>query len=127
MQCYIRGFLYINKLKLNIMITEKEFQEALKIVNEYVSQLNNTITQMDDKIKKTPIAEWITAQKMKNNLNNNHTRLFSFLNYILTEDYDYKYIQDFENVDLSRFRNAGKKTQEAFNELYYGYSNQAGI
>ena len=109
------------------MITEKEFQEALKIVNEYVSQLNNTITQMDDKIKKTPIAEWITAQKMKNNLNNNHTRLFSFLNYILTEDYDYKYIQDFENVDLSRFRNAGKKTQEAFNELYYGYSNQAGI
>jgi hypothetical protein len=37
------------------MITENEFQEALKIVNDYILQLNNQVT----KLSKTSIDEFV--------------------------------------------------------------------
>lgn len=109
------------------MITEIEFQEALKIVNLYIEQLSLKIAEniiAINNIKKTPILDWIRYQKKRNDLNSSHTRLFSFLEYAVIE-YEYVYIEDLKDVDLSRFRNSGKKTQEAFNQLFFGDSNEA--
>ena len=109
------------------MITEKEFQEALKIVNLYVEQLKATIKEnliAVNNIKNTPILDWIREQKKRNDLNSNHTRLFSFLEYAKKE-YEYEYIEDFKDLDISKFSNVGKKTRDAFNHLFFVDSNEA--
>jgi len=107
------------------MITEKEFQEALKTVNEYILQLNNEVALKENKINKTLIPEWIIKQKNKSNLNHTHTRLFNCLVALQCEEY--KYIEDVLAVvdPTKRFRNFGQTSVTALKELYFGDSNEA--
>lgn len=109
------------------MITEKEFKEALKIVNLYVEQLNNDIIikqNIVDDFSKTTISDWIYKKRTSlKTVTNNHTRLFN----ILKDNFDYKidFIEDVRNYEISRFRNSSNKIQMLFDELYFGDSNQA--
>lgn len=101
------------------MITENEFQKALKIVNEYILQLNNEVILKENKINKTLISDWIIKQKKKSNLNHAHTRLFNCL--IALECEEYKYIEDIIAVvdPTKRFRNFGQTSVNALKELYF--------
>ena len=101
------------------MITEQEFQEALKIVNLYIEQLNETILKKDSEINKTLISDWIIEQQNKGNLTSVQTRMLNCLNSFKREDC--KYIEDFlalRNPER-RIRNFGAKSRAAFNELYF--------
>ena len=47
------------------MITEEKFQEALKIVNEYVLQLNAEIERKENTIKKTKVEDFVLKHRDK--------------------------------------------------------------
>ncbi len=109
------------------MITEKEFEEAFKIVNLYVEQLNNDIIikqNIVDNFSKTNISDWIYKKRTSlKTVTNNHTRLFN----ILKANFDYKidFIEDVRVYEFERFKNSSNKIQILFDELYLGDSNEA--
>lgn len=106
------------------MITKKEFQEALKIVNSYIEQLNNDIIIKENIVSdfsKTNILEWIKEKtKQLPKITNNHTRLFNVLKSIYKSEYNDKleFIEDVKEVELSRYRGSSDKIQVLFDELY---------
>lgn len=113
------------------MITEKEFQEALKIVNSYIEQLNNDIIIKQNivaEFSKTNILEWIKEKKKTlPKVTNNHTRLFNVLEEVY-KDKDHpvwgaEFIEDV--VNLYKYRNSSKKIESLFEELISMDSNQA--
>ena len=106
------------------MITEKEFKEALNIVNLYMVQLNNDIIIKESIVcnfTKTDILFWI-KQKSKTlpKVTNNHTRLFNILKNIYNSKYSdrLEFIEDLKTVDLSRYRGSSSKIQILFDEIY---------
>ena len=105
------------------MITEKEFQDALKIVNEYVFQLNSKIEEKQTALSnfsKTTIIDWIENEKRKmGKKDNNRTRLFNILLSIYNSEYSDKleFIEDVKKVDLSRYRNSSDKIHILFHDM----------
>jgi hypothetical protein len=99
------------------MITEKEFQDALKIVNEYVFQLNSKIEEKQTALSnfsKTTIIDWVENEKRKlSKKDNNYTRLF---NVLLSID-ELEFIEDVKKVDLSRYRNSSDKIHILFHDI----------
>ena len=103
------------------IISEKEFQESLLIVNSYITQLNNKIIGVENS-KKTSILDWIKLKKLNlPKITNQHTRLFSVLENIYYSKYSDKeeFIENLKNTDFNKYRNSGKITQKIFNDLYY--------
>ena len=104
-------------------ITEKEFQEALKIVNEYVLQLNYKIEEKQTALSnfsKTNIIDWIEKQRSKlGKKDNNCTRLFNVLQSIYNSEYSdrLEFIEDVKKVDLSRYRNSSDKIHILFHDM----------
>lgn len=108
------------------MITEKEFQEALKIVNLYIEQLNNDIIIKQNIVanfSKTNILDWIKEKKKTlPKVTSNHTRLFNILIGIYNV-WNVEFIEDVLN--LHKFRNSSKKTESLFYELISMDSKEA--
>jgi septal ring factor EnvC (AmiA/AmiB activator) len=106
------------------MITEKEFQEALIIVNEYISQLNSKIEEKQTTLSnfnKTTIIDWIANEERKlgGKKDRNKTRLFNVLRAIYSSDYSDKleFIEDVKKVNLSRYRNSSDKIHNLFHDM----------
>ena len=105
------------------MITEKEFQEALKIVNEYIIQLNSKINEKETNLSnfnKTKIIDWVENEKRKlTKKDHNYTRLFNVLLTINNNNYfdRLEFIEDVMKVDLSTYRNSSKNVHNLFHYL----------
>ena len=105
------------------MITEEKFQEALKVVNEYILQLNSTIEKKQTELSnfsKTTIFDWVEIQKRKlGKKDTNCTRLFNVLLSIYNSEYYDKleFIEDVKKVDLSRYRNSSDKIHILFHDM----------
>ena len=103
------------------MITEKEFQDALKIVNNYVLQLNSQTSELKDKLTKTTIDEFVIKHRDKIGKVKGCRRL---LNLISSYKECYPYIEDIlvegkGNVHIRGFGN------ESWDVLQFLLSNQA--
>jgi hypothetical protein len=102
------------------MITEKEFQEALKIVNEYIIQLNSKIIEKETNLSnfnKTKIIDWVENERRKlTKKDHNFTRLFNVLLTINNID-RLEFIEDVMKVDLSTYRNSSKNVHNLFHYL----------
>jgi hypothetical protein len=102
------------------MITEKEFQEALKIVNEYIIQLNSKIKEKETNLSnfnKTKIIDWVENERRKlTKKDHNYTRLFNVLLTINNID-RLEFIEDVMKVDLSTYRNSSKNVHNLFHYL----------
>jgi hypothetical protein len=95
------------------MITRKEYNKALDIVEEYHNQLFNSNLSNSRNLGNTPVLQWCEFQ-------NCSARLQSAL---ITADYynkEYKYSYFIENITWHSFRkirNAGRKSWIEFVEL----------
>lgn len=89
--------------------TEKEFQEALVVVNAYIDNLNDKAK----KINKTPIADWVIRHRLVCPKSVIATRLFNAL-----MDYSkWELAECIEDVNIKRVRNIGVQCENLFNEL----------
>lgn len=104
------------------MITHDEFQRALIIVREYVSQFNKETEKVEKTIsnlEKTPILDWV--REKENSIKKQtsvHSRLFNALRCLYHSDYfQVEFIEDVAENDLRKIRNSGQKTFELFIKL----------
>ena len=113
------------------MISEKEFQEALIIVNSYIKQVNDEIVQKQNRLEdfeKTDILKWIDIQKkILGKWDSSHTRLFNILQGIYEDGggwHRMEFVEDVLKERLSIYRNSSEKVELLFREMMYKFESE---
>lgn len=89
------------------MITIKQYNKAVQIINKFHAQLEKKI---EDE-RKTTIREFLVANK---NLDTRTRNALHIIDNYHKEEQDYMYIEDLDRSTFLRYRNVGKKSWESF-------------
>ena len=89
------------------MITIKQYNKAVQIINKFHAQLEKKI---EDECK-TTIREFLVANK---NLDTRTRNALHIIDNYHKEEQDYVYIEDLDRSTFLRYRNVGKKSWESF-------------
>jgi DNA-directed RNA polymerase alpha subunit len=87
------------------MITEKQFLDAVKTIEEYQNQINTIVLNTYKSKNKTPIRDWRKDKYLS-------VRLERALSEI--EERGIKFIEDIKKTDFLQSRNIGRKTLTEF-------------
>ena len=91
------------------MITRKDYNEALDVVEAYHKQLFTCSDSLRD-YGKTKILDWDKLKECS-------TRLYNVLTEMSQPHYEIEYIEDFTSSTFLKHRNAGKKSWMEFERL----------
>tara|TARA_R110000850_G_scaffold252336_1_gene377520 strand:- start:379 stop:681 length:303 start_codon:yes stop_codon:yes gene_type:complete len=97
------------------MVSRKQYNEALDIVEAYQKQLfksNNGVSLRE--AGKTPFLEWVNSKNFSTRLNN----ALLHMSYFKEEKWHkVEYLEDINKLDFLRHRNIGKKGWHDFVEI----------